>query len=354
MPFRGSGATPRLFRWGRQAPPSKRRLGVARRNEVLRDWILAGQLNRHDSPGRNLWNTIRTNTIRATRWTAAAGTITGTRTKVPALGRAEFIVGRHYQRLEEASQLGCQFADDNQTLAFDYEDWRRIRDQLESQSRYALPAELFNSRLRRPEVPEQHHAVLREQICRPVIDESFARQPLRALRGMAAALATQLGLWNKFPQSRAENAYWSLPLRGVLRDNSWSNTNFICDVDPLAGAGPEAAWKQDLARRVRHDISYVVDSPNAQLFNEWFWAHRFVAPLLAVLFLVGLGWSLWNGQYPLFGLGLFVLANALALAILVVSNVERYSVPFGGLLLLLATHGMYALTRFRHRGGQGA
>ena len=191
-------------------------------------------------------------------------------------------------------------------------------------------------------------------MCQPVIDESLARRPLRTLGSMAAVLAIQLGLWKDFAQTRAENVYWSSPLRGDLRQNSWANTNFLAAEDLLATPGTGQMLGAPFGQRIRHDISYVVSSPNAQLFNEWFWAQRFFAPLLAILFLIGLGWSLWNGQYALFGLGLLVLGNALALAILVVSNVERYSVPFGGLLLVLATHGMYALAHFRHRGGQRA
>ncbi|MCK4343437.1 MAG: hypothetical protein KAY37_17120, partial [Phycisphaerae bacterium] len=261
-------------------------------------------------------------------------------------GRAEFIIGKHYQRLEEGSQLGCQFTDDNQTLAFDYDHWQQIRERLQTQQRYALPAELYHSRLRPEPLPDRYHAVQREKMCRPIIDETVARQPLRTLLNMAAALATQLGLWNKFPQSRAENAYWSLPLRGVVR-TTWANTNFIADTDMLSVTGPADAWKADLAQRVRHDISYVVESPHARLYNEWFWAYRFLAPVMAILFLIGLGLSLWHGRYAMFGVGLFPLANAAALAILIISNVERYSMPFNGLMLVVAVYGVYLLTQRR-------
>lgn len=260
-------------------------------------------------------------------------------------GRWDFIVGKHYQRLEEASQIAFQLADDNQTRVFDYEHWREIRRKLGAEHKYALPLELPSSRLAPQPKPGQlrSHAAEREDMCRPVIDESLARRPWPALKGMAAALATQLGLWNKFPQSRAENAYWSLPLRGDLRGNSFANTNLMFDLDNLRIAEPTEGWKADVARRIRRDISYVVESPHARLFNEWFWAGQFVAPVCAVLFLIGLGVALWRGEYALVGVGLLPLGNATALAVLVISNVERYSVPFGGLLLVLAVYGAAAI-----------
>jgi hypothetical protein len=260
-------------------------------------------------------------------------------------GRWEFIIGKQYQRLEEASKYPFELADDNQTRVFGYDHWRSIRRRLVDEHYYAIPLELNSSRLFEEidTAPPRSPATIREELCQPVIDESLARRPWRAWRGRIAAFITQIGVWNKFPQSRAENAYWSLALRGDLRPNSFCNTNLTFNLDDRGIIGPVENWAQEVGSRIRQDITHVVDSPEARLFNEWFWTGQALAPLCGVLFLIGMGLALWRGDYTMLGIGLFPLANATALAVLVISNIERYSVPFNVLMIVVAVYTLSVL-----------
>ena len=263
-------------------------------------------------------------------------------------GQAQLALGTQANRL--AGIWNFRIMDVNQTALFSCDDWQALRARQASGrlSVYkAAPAIADSSRIDKPESLNGNAA--REVVYRRALEEATARRPLKTLRGVGVALAVQLGLWTKFKHSNtAEDVHWSAPLRGEVVPGK---TNFLFV--------PEEAdhWHRErmieLARRSRINIEYLRSSQAARWFNELFWTFRFTRPLLAVLFLVGLGFALFNRAYPIAGIGLIALAHAVAMAVLVLSMIDRYGAPFKPLMAAVVVYALFRLASGRGNHSEG-
>lgn len=253
------------------------------------------------------------------------------RNRAPA-GRPQLTFGAQANRL--GGLWNFDAADINQTGVISYDLWKELRQKqaMGNLSVYdVVPAIVGSPALYRQ--PTLAEAAQWEQTYDRTAREAVAREPGKALRAMGIALASQLGLWPRFEHpSAAENMAWSAPLRGepglgptnfpAVRAEHWHSTRISA-----------------LAHRSERSIAYVRDSNAARWFNELFWAYRQARPVLAVLFLAGLALALAARVRPLAAIGLLALGNALALAVLVFSPIDRYSAPFQPLIVVLAIYG---------------
>ena len=241
----------------------------------------------------------------------------------------------------QANRLGGLWnfdaADINQTAMLSYERWQELRNEPGAARRSVyevMPALVGCPVLWRP--PTLAEAEQWEQAYGQLAREAVARHPRRTVRAMGIALASQLGLWPKFDHpSAAENEAWSSLVRGGA---GLGPTNF----PPMPAEHWHAARIGTLAERSGRDITYLQRSTTARWFDELFRTWRQARPFIALLFLAGLMLALGARVYPLAAIGLLALGNALALAALVFSPIDRYSAPF---LPLVGVVAIYTLSR---------
>ena len=256
-------------------------------------------------------------------------------------GRAAFVIGQNYARLVEG--YSNDLVDENQVAVFGFEQWRSIRLRRAPEAPYfdslTFLQALHESRLAPPAgLP---NVIARETVAGPVIDESLARRPGLAFGKRLRAFASQMGLWDKEPSFNrgAGNIFLLSPLRGTQLAY---DTNLL-----LAGDPPKEPRLHSFLDRVRESALPLRQSASAAWYNELFWMERFLGPLVGVLFLLGLAFAIRDRVWLLAGLGGLVVANAAALAVLVFSDYDRYSVPFRGLTAILVAYGLHRLLAVR-------
>ncbi len=254
-------------------------------------------------------------------------------------GQASFAIGAWSNRLISCTNSGV--TDLNQTAAFDFAKFQdlRLRKLQGTLGDLALSAEVTGTgRIEVP--PGLSQAVVDELRARRVVEESASRRPVQRLYAMWVALSNHLGLWNKHHHPNAsENSYWSETFRGqagLIR-----NYGFSLEGLPHIHAERVAP----LVRRVERDVTYVRGTLAARCFDELFWTYRFAGPVVGVLFLVGLITALLRGEFRVWAVGTIALVNVLALAILQLTAIDRYSSPFRALLAVVAVYGLSQLMR---------
>lgn len=168
--------------------------------------------------------------------------------------------------------------------------------------------------------------------CQIPIHESIARSPLAAIRGIGISFCSQLGLWTKFDHPTAnENMYWSKGFRGL----AFRVFNYPDQMRTLKEfAGIEA-------RADVRPIEYLVDKPYCAWFNEMFLSYRLIRPAMALLFILGLLVSLRRGEFAVSVCALILLANVVLVAFMLMSAIDRYSVPYEPVFIIVSIYGLH-------------
>jgi hypothetical protein len=178
-----------------------------------------------------------------------------------------------------------------------------------------------------------------EGTMKDIADEAVARHPLAQARAMGISFFNQLGLWNFYwPPDAASGAWYSKALRGQPTDfttnyhvgTDWMLTNYLYT--------PYKDQLQDLVRRTAHPQRSTEASMRQNLFNELFWAARFVRPGIACLFLIGVVGAVRRGDRALAAVGLMTLLMMLAAAGVVAPATDRFAAPFVPVLVCVAFH----------------
>lgn len=251
------------------------------------------------------------------------GTVPWTMRNARLAGRAEFAPYGVIQRM--ASLWDADALDLNQVPVYSRGQWNEIRNMgyfshtylwiLLQQSDFAPARGLdFWSR--------------QEKKSQFLVDETTARRPVNMVKGGFVAFCNQIGLWNKLTQhSGRENAHWSRPLRG----DPYTKTNLFdgYSVEEYVAA-------RERLPQIERDIGDLRKSYNAMWFNDAFFAYELTRPVIAILFLIGLGWAVYRRCYPIAIVGMICLAHVLAMSVLVLSAIDRYGVPFKPLIAVVA------------------
>lgn len=82
-------------------------------------------------------------------------------------------------------------------------------------------------------------------------------------------------------------------------------------------------------------------------FNDLFFAYEATRPVVAVLFLLGLGLALRNRCDAIGAVAMVAVAHAAAMAIVVLSAIDRYAVPFKPLIAVVAVYALYRIVQGR-------
>jgi hypothetical protein len=182
-----------------------------------------------------------------------------------------------------------------------------------------------------------------ETRARAVIEESLARHPLASLRPRLMALVVQLGLWTKFDAHKPNETEWAA---SGYRGRPIQETNAMLIPDQRDAYVADSVLA-DLLRRMQRSTASLKGNWHARWFDEYFGAWRLLRPIIGVLVLVGVTAALIRREWLVLGLGLIVLANALALSWFVAAAIDRYRVPFNGLAAIVAVYGVWALRQRR-------
>ena len=257
------------------------------------------------------------------------------------LGQPKFAPFGDLQRIASFWDAGA--LDLNQTPAYTLEQWQEIH------SRGYFTHTQLGPLLMTSDLPTARGHDLwpgLEIKSRFLLEEAAARRPLNVLRGGLVAFCNQIGLWNKLDQhhSGRENIYWSRALRG----DPWSATNLFS-----TSAVQDFEATQDRLPDIERDIKYLHGSPNAMWFNDYFFAYETTRPIVAVFFLLGLGLALYNRCYAVGAVGVIAVAHAAAMAIVVLSAIDRYAVPFKPLIAVVAVYALYRLASGRNKRSEG-
>ena len=240
------------------------------------------------------------------------------------LGRLEFAPYGEVQKL--ASLWDADALDFNQTPAYTHEEWKEIRGM--GYFGHVFAVEL----LKRFELDESRGLTVWpsfEVKSRFLDRESLARHPVHAIHGGIVAFCNQIGLWNKLRQhSGRENIFWSR----ILRGDELSATNLIDGLYKVDGFGAAQHRLPDIER----NIIPLRGSATALWFNDVFFTFEFTRPVIALLFLIGLFLAVYERNLAVSAVGLITLAHTLALAILVLTAIDRYGVPFKPLIAVIA------------------
>jgi hypothetical protein len=257
------------------------------------------------------------------------------------LGQPKFAPFGDLQRIASFWDAGA--LDLNQTPAYTLEQWQEIH------SRGYFTHTQLGPLLRTSDLPTARGHDLWPGLgikSRFLLEETAARRPLNVLRGGLVAFCNQIGLWNKLDQhhSGRENIYWSRALRG----DPWSATNLFS-----TSAVQDFEATQDRLPDIERDIEYLHGSPNAMWFNDFFFAYETTRPIVAVFFLLGLGLALYNRCYAVGAVVVIAVAHAAAMAIVVLSAIDRYAVPFKPLIAVVAVYALYRLASGRNKRSAG-
>jgi hypothetical protein len=227
----------------------------------------------------------------------------------------------------------------NQTAVLDYAQWHdldeRIRADAVRQYDVYLALQAGSGAARDA---TRHPWLASEALCGEILEESHARRPDAESYGMWRAFATQLGLWTGFTQVKSTETVRAI---GTFTGQRGPDDNLLIR-DPEDPDGREAR----MARRIAIDRTHVREQPLADAFAQWYALCRAGRPVVAVLFLFGFCAALRQRHWLVLGLGAIPLANAVALAVLVGSAIDRYKIPFVPLIALVAVYGAGQLIRW--------
>lgn len=259
-------------------------------------------------------------------------------------GEAKLVVGEGYQRNLTTQMTGLM--DDNQSGVLSPDEWRSLtkgrhegaidaysaQDVWMRSDRLHAPAGLkgWGERSAKLDVPAM---------------ESIAREPAKAAKIAALGTLNILGLWRTDRWGFAENDYWSRPLRGirpstreegVRTTNMWTGREIVESMSSLSAEDQERLWT-----RTNRDITRAAMSGHARLFARWWGVEDAVRPMLAGLFVIGGLVALVRRDGVMLVIALLVAANAAALAVLTLSGIDRYGVPYEPLLRIVAVYGAW-------------
>lgn len=231
----------------------------------------------------------------------------------------------------------------NDTRAFSFDEWRELTDQRAARviGEWDLAQRVHASRA---PVPPGRRGSPQDETKGPgieeaksefVVKESYARHAPERLQVGWKAFLNLLGLdqWSSLVGFQ-ENEFWTRPLRGI---DSTHGSNFFND---QAHAMKYGRGGEVLYRACQRDISGAIRSTNARVFDEWFMGDRAVRPILAILMLVGLLAACLRREWTMAWIAGVVVLHAGALAVLAMTGIDRYGVPFEPLLRVGAVYGL--------------
>lgn len=259
-------------------------------------------------------------------------------------GEAKLVVGEGYQRNLTTQMVGLM--EDNQSGVLAPSAWQALErgrregtidaysahDIWMKSERLHAPAGLkgWGERSAKLDVPAM---------------ESIAREPVKAAKVAALGTLNILGLWRTERWGFAENEYWSRPLRGVhpgtverdgLVTNMWTGREIVEGMVSLRETDRDQLWT-----RTNRDITRQVQGADARRFAAWWCAEDALRPILGGLFVCGAMFAFVRRDGPVLVISALVAANATALAVLTLSGIDRYGVPFEPLLRVVAVYGAW-------------
>lgn len=259
-------------------------------------------------------------------------------------GEATFVVGEGYQRNLTTQMVGIM--EDNQSGVLSPSEWLALERGRREGAIDAYSAHEVWMRAEDIHVPAGLRAwgARSAKLDVPAM-ESIARSPARAVKVATLGALNILGLWRTERWGFAENEYWSRPLRGVRpatveRDgqatNMWTGREIIEGMISLSEPDREQLWS-----RTNRDITRQVEGAGARRFAAWWSAEEVFRPIVAGLFVVGGLAAIVRRDWIVLVIAALVCANAVALAVLTLSGIDRYGVPFEPLLRVVAVYGAW-------------
>lgn len=259
-------------------------------------------------------------------------------------GEATFVVGEGYQRNLTTQMVGIM--EDNQSGVLSPSEWQALERRRREGAIDAYSAHEVWMRAEGLHVPAGLKAwgARSAMLDVPAI-ESIARSPARAAKVATLGVLNILGLWRTERWGFAENEYWSRPLRGVRpgtveRDgqttNMWTGREIVEGMISLSASDREQLWN-----RTNRDITRQVQGAGARRLAMWWSAEEVLRPIMAALFVVGGLAALLRREWIVLVIAALVSANAVALAVLTLSGIDRYGVPFEPLMRVVAVYGAW-------------
>jgi hypothetical protein len=116
----------------------------------------------------------------------------------------------------------------------------------------------------------------------------------------------------------------------------WTGHDIVEGMSSLSAEDQDRLWT-----RTNREITPAMTGRNARLFARWWNVEDTLRPILAGLFIIGGISALVRRDGVIFVIALLVAANAVALAVLTLSGIDRYGVPFEPLLRVVAVYGAW-------------
>jgi hypothetical protein len=189
----------------------------------------------------------------------------------------------------------------------------------------------------RPEL-RKNAAVLakRAVLLRDVTKESRHRRPATARIALVRSLAQQLGFNPMHDISMANEC-----LGGVnLISGKFRLKYNLAGLENVR----HFSWLAPAFDRVRRDVSQLDSNRSARLFRSLGEAYEWLRPVVGGLFLLGLLQALAGRRFIPAGLGMLALGHAAVMALLFYCPIDRYSLPFQPIFIMLAVYPLYRLS----------
>lgn len=288
------------------------------------------------------WGWWRVGRRWASAWPAAACVALAAVAVAPAffhnhrlLGRYALVVGADHNRCVFGWQNNA--IDINQIGAFTFDEYRGLQARLDTGAFREL--QFTDFLVASPTIPVPagtHPWTARDVRSGVVVRESLARQPDLFAWRVVQGVPSVLGFFVPRPFYYSHTVDWmSRVLRGRFDDRTRTNWDDDFDMDWF----PQPI--RSVLERPRREVGGMRGSNNALVFHRVFEVYRYVRPVIIIAFLATGLLHLRRRDAAMTAAAALIVGNALAIALVQFTGMDRYGTPFYPLMAVAAFAGVF-------------